>query len=126
MQQHIFRLPKFIATGLLNTVIGYGLYSAGILTGARPATALAIATAAAAVCNYFTTARLVFSERGFGRLPPFLLVYAGIYYLNLVLLEGLLHLGAPALAAQALTLPFMALLSYAAMTLWVFRRRRPQ
>lgn len=121
MKPHILRFPKFVVTGIVNTLFGYALYSLALLWGGlQPPIALAVATLAGALFNYFTTARLVFEERRLHRLPRFLLVYGGVYGLNLALLALFMRLWHDPLAAQALALPFVVLLSYAAMTFWVF------
>lgn len=120
---HSGRLRNFVGTGIINTVFGYAVYGIGVLAGLHPAVALGIATVIGAIFNYFTTARLVFEERRLFFLPRFILVYMGFWVVNIVLLRWFLTLGIPALPAQALALPFVVALSYAAMTFWVFRPR---
>lgn len=122
MREHLLRFSKFVCTGLLNTAIGYALYATTIVAGVKPSLALALATAIGATCNYFTTGWMVFSETRLHHLPRFLLVYAGIYVLNVAILELFLRTGLRPLAAQAAALPFIVPISYAAMTFWVFRR----
>jgi len=120
----IFRFSKFIAVGMVNTLFGYALYTALILWGGwRPVAALALATCFGALFNYLTAARFVFAERGFGRLPFFLIAYVGIYGANMALLTLALTFWSSPLAAQLVALPFVAILSYATMSYWVFRRQ---
>ena len=68
---HFFR---FLAIGVLNTLVGYGLFSLLVLIRLAPGVALLVATVLGVLFNYFTTGQLVFATKGVGRLPWFLAV----------------------------------------------------
>lgn len=102
------RFARFLAVGVLNTGVGYGLYALLHLAGLPPQGALALAFAAGVAWNYLTHARLVFGTRGFRRLPAYVLAYLAIYLGNALALAGLTAAGLPPLLAQAAILPFAA------------------
>lgn len=79
-------IVRFALTGGLNTVVGFGVYSALVVAGMEVALALLVATAIGVVFNFFSFGRLTFRRLEAWRLPRFLLAYAAIYAVNLVLL----------------------------------------
>jgi putative flippase GtrA len=117
------RLMRFLFTGMLNTAVGYSIYFVGLTLGAKPAIALAVATALGALFNYFSTGRLVFQSRGMSRLPRFILAYVVIYGFNLLLLQTALTLGAAPWLAQILVLPIVVIASYLLLNFVVFAVR---
>lgn len=102
------RFVRFLAVGVLNTGVGYGLYALLHLAGLPPQGALALAFAAGVAWNYLAHARLVFGTRGFRRLPAYVLAYLAIYLGNALALAGLTAAGLPPLLAQAAILPVVA------------------
>lgn len=117
---------RFLLVGGLNTLFGYGLFAIFYLVSQHRQMSLVAATVVGAVFNFFTTGRLVFADRGFRMLLPFLLGYALVLAANMTLLEGLSRLGLPALAAQAIALPAVVALSYLTNRYVVFARRSRQ
>lgn len=110
----------FLLVGVLNTGFSYALYSLFVFLGLHYSIAALVASALGALFNFRTTGRIVFGSRDNKLLVRFLLVYAGIYVLNVCSLKGLIALGLSAYAAGALlTLP-MALVSYVAQRRLVF------
>ena len=102
----------FLLMGLVNTAFGYAVYALLVWLGLAPRVALALSFAIGVVWNYFTHARIVFQQRGFDRLLPYVGAYVLILGINTVLLEGLLRLGVGPYAAQALLAPVSAALSF--------------
>ena len=101
---------RFIFVGGLNTVFGYSVYTVLYLIGLTPHQALIGAFCVGVIWNYFTHARLVFATKGFRRMPPYILAYVGLYFLNATGLEALLAAGVSPMVAQAiLVLPAAAL-----------------
>ena len=112
---------RFLVTGGLNTAFGYLIYVVGLWARLAPEMALLVATMAGAVFNYMTTARFVFRHRTLSRLGPFVCTYALVYVINAGVIRLVLSTGiAPALA-QALLVPFMAVLSFVLFRTLVFR-----
>lgn len=106
------RFLRFLAVGVLNTLVGYTIYAAGILSGLPAQIALAAQFVLGALWNYGTHGRLVFGTNGAGRLPLYLAAYLLIWALNALALQGLLRAGMTPLAAQLLILPGTVILSY--------------
>ena len=107
------RFIRFLLVGLLNTGFGYGVYAVFVLFGAPPQIALLMQFVIGAVWNYFTHARLVFDTTGYRKMPAYLGCYAGLYALNAALLGLLMAQGVGPLAAQAVILPLIVVLSFA-------------
>ncbi len=105
-----YAFVRFIFVGGLNTVFGYSVYTLLYLIGLTPHPALIGAFCVGVIWNYFTHARLVFATRGFRRMPPYVLAYVGLYFLNAAGLEALLGAGvSPVIAQGMLVLPAAAL-----------------
>ena len=105
-----YAFVRFIFVGGLNTVFGYSVYTTLYLLGLTPHRALIGAFCVGVIWNYFTHARLVFATKGFRRMPPYILAYVGLYFLNAAGLEALLGAGvSPVIAQGMLVLPAAAL-----------------
>jgi hypothetical protein len=115
------RVVRFLLVGLLNSAFGFFIFSAAVWFGQGTVTALLAGNAAGLVFNFFSTGGLVFRTLALHRLPKFVACYLSMLLINYSLLEVLTPVVNSKIAAQAvLTLP-MAALSYAIMTLWVYR-----
>ena len=117
------RFARFLIVGTINTLFGYGVFAAVITAGLESALALALATIAGVIFNYFTTGKLVFANSGAAMLPRFIIAYVVSYAANLAMLKGLERAGFDTLIAQALCLPPTVLLSFALLRWFVFRDR---
>ena len=104
----VSRFGRFLVVGLGNTAVGYALYAALLLAGMGAQASLALSFALGVAWNFWTHARLVFGTRGLSRLPWYVLAYLLVWAGNALALAGLTSAGVPALAAQALVLPFAA------------------
>lgn len=114
---------SFLAVGALNTLVGYALYAVFILCGFTVAYALGGATALGVVFNYFSTGKLVFRNTGLQKLLLFIAAYIVIYLVNLVLIKLLQSIGLGPLAAQAILLAPIAVLSFILMKHSVFKTK---
>lgn len=114
------RFARFIAIGVLNTMVGYGVFALFILAGVSSPLALLSSTIIGVLFNFVSTGQFVFGSRKISRLVPFVAVYGLIYLLNLVALRGLELLAVGTLLAQAILLPFFVLLSYGLNRRYVF------
>jgi putative flippase GtrA len=119
--QLIPQLLRFLATGLLNTAFGYGLYFGFLKAGLLPELALLAATVLGVLFNFFTTGRLVFRNADNRVLGRFVLAYASVYLVNAGLLRLMISAGLGPALSQALLLPFTTLAAFALMRKWVFR-----
>jgi len=112
------RFIGFLLAGGINTLFGYGVYSALVLLGSIPHVAVVISTVAGVLFNFLTTSA-VFRSRDVRRLPRFLAVYAVMMGLNILLLDLAMRAGLGPLLAQAAILPLFAL-TFLAMRRFVF------
>ena len=111
---------RFLAVGGLNTLFGYGVFSLLVLAGTAPGLALLVATVLGVLFNYFTTGRIVFAARGWGRLPRFAGVYGLTFLANLWSLKSLIAAGLSPLLAQAILLPVVVIATFALNKFLVF------
>jgi putative flippase GtrA len=105
------RIARFIAVGVLNTAVGYGIYVAMVLAGAGAQIALAGQFFIGILWNFTTHSRFVFGTRGFGRLHWYVAAYLGVWAVNAAALEAMLS-GLGPVMAQALLMPFTVILAY--------------
>jgi putative flippase GtrA len=117
------RMLTFLVVGVLNTVVGYGLFAVLFLTTQSYRVAAVVAYAGGIIFNFFSTGRLVFKSRRVSALLPFVAGYLVILGANLALLEVLVGLGMNALIAQAVSLPLLVVASYLINSRIVFRSR---
>lgn len=124
MSAELRRFGRFVVVGLVNTAVGYGLYALFLVaTPLGPQAALALSFALGVVWNYVTTARLVFDTRGFGRMPGYVIAYLAVYALNAQALRMATAAGWSPLLAQAVLVPFAAVLTYFAVSFALTYRR---
>ena len=116
-----YRIVRFFLVGALNSVFGFFVFSAVACIGQGTVVALLAGNAAGLVFNFFSTGRLVFRTIKRRYIPRFSVCYTAMLLINISLLATLTPLVGSEVWAQAiLTLP-MALLSYGALTFWVYR-----
>jgi putative flippase GtrA len=117
------RLLMFLMVGVLNTVVGYGLFAMLFLSLQSYRMAAVLAFIGGIAFNFFSIGRLVFKSNRGSALVPFVAGYLVILGANLALLEILVAAGLHALVAQAVSLPFLVLASYLINSRMVFRAR---
>jgi putative flippase GtrA len=112
------RFLGFLLAGGINTLFGYGVYSAQVLLDVAPHVAVTVSTVAGVLFNFLTTSA-VFHSRDLRRLPRFLAVYGFMLSLNILLLEAGMRAGLGPLLAQAIVLPIFTL-TFLALRRFVF------
>lgn len=112
------RFWGYLVAGGVNTLFGYGAYSVLVLLGVLPHVAVVLGGLAGIGFNFLTTS-VVFRSHDVRRLPRFLLVYAVMFGLNILLLDMLMRAGLGPLAAQAVVLPLFTL-TFLVMRRFVF------
>ena len=117
---------RFVATGLLNTLFGYGLYAALVVSGLGYLPALLLATMVGLTFNFFSFGRLAFRIPLAGRrFPGFVMVYAASLTLNAVLLRVAVQVvGLGPYLGQLVCVPLVALLTYLALERWVYVKEK--
>ena len=119
---NVGQFRQFLLVGILNTVFGYFVYAVFVLSGVTPSISLFVATCVGIIFNFSTTGRWVFRKSDVWAFPRFVLAYLITYIANWALLNSLLVLGVPALAAQALPLPVIVIFTFFILRFFVFRR----
>lgn len=116
------RLLKYIGTGIINTLFGYGFYALLLYYEMIPSYALLIATVMGLIFNYQTNKHYVFNDFR-GNFFRFCLSYAVIYIFNLMLLNGALYfLTSSAYFAQILCLPPTVIIGYFILKNFSFKK----
>lgn len=115
---------KFVLVGIVNTAFAYALFAFFYLLLGSHQLAITLATACGVVFNFHSTGRLVFRSRRLCALLPFVAGYGAVWLINILLLNEMTALAGSPLVGQVLTLPLLALLSYAINRYLVFGRRR--
>jgi putative flippase GtrA len=121
------KVGRFLATGVLNTAFGYGLYALLVAAGLPYLPALALATIAGVVFNFFSFGRLAF--RATLARATFAKFVAG-YGLALAINAALLwaaheRLGLDPYTAQLACLPPTVVATYLILNHWVYADARP-
>lgn len=114
------RFPSFLLVGLLNTLMGYLLFSLFIYLDFPYAFAVLLATVLGVLFNYQTTGRLVFKNRGNHLLLKFILAYGILYFLNIMLIKCAYVLVSNYYTAGALVTPIMAVINFLTIKKFVF------
>ncbi len=116
------RVFRFLVVGGFNTAFGYAVFALIYFVTNDHRVAIVLATLVGVAFNFFTTGRIVFKNNSARAAIPFVMGYCVILGLNLLLVELFVSLGAGALVAQALAMPFVVVASYLFNALVVFRR----
>jgi len=111
---------RFLCIGVINTVFGYCAYAFLVILGIDYRVALTLSTTAAVLFNYFTNGRFVFRNSGKKVLLKFILLNVITYLFNQVFLISLVSLGMGKLAAQALIVPVVIIITFLINKKWVF------
>ena len=119
---NLMQLGKFLVVGLMNTIIGYSIFAFLTVLDFGPSTALIFTYVIAVPINYLTTGKLVFYITNVRSFLLFIMSYVAIYYINLFGLTLLIQIGVSQILAQALIVPFIAVLSFAIFKILVFKR----
>ena len=116
-------LLKFIAVGVLNTVVGYAIYGLLIYLKIPYLMALLMATVVGVIFNYFSIGRLVFkSQGGWFVFAKFIFAYAMVYGVNAKALDMLIkQFDFSPYVGQALCVPLSVMISWLLMNYWVYK-----
>jgi putative flippase GtrA len=119
------RVILFCLAGAVNTAFGYALFAVLLSAGLHRVAAMLVATAGGVLFNYWFTGRVVFDNRGLGRLPRFVGAYIIVYLINVACMEALVAAGAGAYAAGAVSIAVAAAAAYLIQSRFVFGRTAP-
>lgn len=120
-QATLVQFIKFGIVGVLNTAFSYAIYAALLYVGLNYALANLGAVVLGILFSFRTQGSLVFNQTDPRLLPRFILAWATIYAINILLISQFITLGFNAYIAGALMLPVSAVLSYVIQKYFVFR-----
>ena len=120
------RFFRFLVVGGINTLFGYAIYSIFILLHTHYAIASLLATICGVIFNFFTTGRIVFHNKNSSLIFRFFLVYGITYLVNLFALSRFDAAGFNMLAAGAIMVLPLAVLSYFLNKKLVFQETRAE
>lgn len=86
-------LGRYVVVGLFNTAVSYALYCALLYAGVAYPLASLGSLLGGIFLSFVTLGRYVFLSRLRGRFPRFLMVWCGLYLLNIGLLNVLIKVG---------------------------------
>jgi putative flippase GtrA len=113
----------FVAVGIVNTVVGYGLFALFIFTGMHYTVASFLATVLGILFNFKSTGTIVFKSRDNRLLLRFFGVYGITYLLNIAFLAVFDYFNVSMYVAGALLLAPMAVVSFLMNRKFVFGDR---
>ena len=117
------QFARFLAIGLLNTLFGGGLFVLLIIIGLDKLLALLFATIIGVLFNFQTNVRIVFRTAGTKfSFMRFFSCYALSYVVNAWALVVLTNAELSPIAAQAIVILPVALLTFIVSRTWVFRK----
>jgi putative flippase GtrA len=112
---------KFIFVGILNTIFGYLVFAGLLWTGLHYSYALFVATCLCVLFNFKSIGILVFNNRKNQLLLRFILLYATLYGVNIVLIYCLNFLYPNVYINGIIAIPFTALISFFGNKYFIFR-----
>jgi|SRR6185312_1584487 len=118
------RFIRYLFVGCLNTLFGFLVYSALVFLNLPTWAALLGGNIAGIAFNFLTIGGIVFLDLSPARIPLFVLSYGAIYLINLELIGLLQTWVRGRIAAQAVLVLPMALLSYLILSKYVFAKTR--
>lgn len=121
---HDRQFHRFIAVGVLNTIVGYGLFVLFIFLGFHYILAVLFSTILGVLFNFHSIGHLVFGKHQYRLLLRFLGVYGIIYLLNIAFLTLFDLFGINMYLAGALLLAPMAIVSFLLNKYHVFGGRK--
>ncbi len=110
----------FLLTGVVNTAFGYSIFAIGIFIGLQSWLALMLSTVLGIIFNFKTIGILVFKSNDNTKFFKFLLAYAVLYCVSLLLVELCMRLGLSAYFSGFLALFPVAILSFYLNKIFVF------
>lgn len=121
------RLIRFVAVGVVNTCVGYGLYLAFLWSGLPYPAAWGLSMIISLIQGFILSGRLVFGRVPAWRFVLYALAWAVLFALNIALIEVLLRLkiaGITEATAPLVLLPLNVILSFFIQKMLVFRPAR--
>ena len=116
------QIIRFIAVGIVNTIVGYSFYALFIFLGFSYAYALGIATVLGVLFNFQTIGKLVFKHDNKKLIFKFVFVYMVVFVANLFLIKCLVWFGLNEYTGGAIAIIPASALSFILNKVFVFKR----
>ena len=113
---------RFFVVGVCNTAVSYSIYAGFVFIGFGYVVANLIAIVFGILFSYKSQGLLVFDSASDNLLGRFVIAWAVLYLINILVIGRFIAIGFNAYVGGALALPFITLLSYLAQKHFVFRR----
>jgi len=115
---------RFLLVGVLNTLVGYGLFSFFIFLDLHYSIAVLFSTILGVLFNFKSIGRMVFNTNNNERIYRFIVVYTFLYLLNISGLWGLSFIGIENMyIAGAILLAPLAIISFILNNNFVFNQK---
>lgn len=121
-QQH--RWLRFLVTGGVNTAFSYAVFALLVYLGLNYALSNLFSLMLGILFSFRTQSALVFTGAGPGVFWRYVAVWAVLYFCNVGMIAGFIHLGANAYTAGALVILPTAVASYFMQKYFVFPREK--
>ena len=114
---------KFLATGIINTIFSYAIFSLLIYAELQVGYALFFSTIAGVIFNYFSYKGAVFKKKAnLGNFSKHVLTYIIIYCLNVAIVYLVINfITVNPYVAQLICIPILISVSWILMNKWVFK-----
>lgn len=119
------RWLRFLITGGLNTGFSYGVYALLVFMGLNYAVSNLCSLVLGILFSFRTQSALVFKSSGQGLFWRYVGVWTVLYFSNILMIGGLIRMGANAYTAGAMAIVPTALLSFFLQKYFVFPRTEP-
>jgi len=114
---------RFIFVGVLNTIVGYGLYAMFIFFGFSYILASLFATILGVLFNFQTIGRLVFKDSDNSLIFRFIIVYIVVFFIGIWLIKILKGYGFDNYSSGFISLFPNAIISFLLNKFYVYRRK---
>lgn len=114
---------RYALVGVLNTVVGYGVFYLCLRLGVGHLPALAVSYAVGVIHSFFWNRLWTFKAQGAmsRQVPRFLAVTGMTFGLNALMLQGLVHAGLRPDLGQLMCLVVTTVVGFVGHRLWSFR-----
>lgn len=103
---------RFIFVGVINSLFGYGCFALLLYMGLHYTIALLLSTVFGVIFNFKSTGALVFGSHDNRLMLRFSGSYAVVYFVNIIGIKGLSHVGVAPYIGGAILIAPMAVLAY--------------
>lgn len=115
-----YQWMRFLAVGGMNTAFSYGIYSGLIFMGVNFAISNLVSLILGIFFSFYTQSSVVFRNSDRRVFVRYVAMWAGLYFLNTMIIGSLIKLGASAYGAGALAIFPITALSFFLQKYFIF------